>query len=340
MTVRPVVLLVGAMALYLVANGAAALGLKARAGASPLSDQPRSEQSTTPSEDATFKTKIQPFLTKYCVECHKGDKPKGGISLDAYQSEAHARKDRKNWGAVQHILAAGDMPPEKKPQPTKAEREFVINWIENTLTKVDCNGPKDPGRVTIRRLNRAEYNNTIRDLCGVDFKPADEFPSDDVGYGFDNIGDVLSFQPVLLEKYMTAADKILGTAQDRRSREEFEADLPAAEYQRHSAARQVARPGQDRVQIGRIGLSGEVQLPGRRRLRDSLQGWGRMSAMSFQRGRPGRRQGHQDILGRSRGRKTADVRGEVQICFRRKTRLDRFTTPSRTRKRRLSASSG
>jgi hypothetical protein len=62
--------------------------------------------------------------------------------------------------------------------------------------------PKDPGRVTVRRLNRAEYNNTVRDLLGVDLKPADEFPADDVGYGFDNIGDVLSVQPILLEKYL------------------------------------------------------------------------------------------------------------------------------------------
>src|SRR5207248_7317706 len=99
-------------------------------------------------------------------------------------------------------------------QPTKDEKEFIIHWIENSLTKVNCSPdtPKDPGRVTIRRLNRAEYNNTIRDLCAVDFNPAEEFPSDDVGYGFDNIGDVLSFQPILLEKYMAAADKVLDQA--------------------------------------------------------------------------------------------------------------------------------
>ncbi len=169
-----------------------------------------------PPEDKTFDTKIQPFLKKYCIECHKGEKPKGGLTLDAYQSEAHARKDRKNWGAVEHVIAASEMPPPKSkgPQPTKEEREFVINWIENTLTKVECgaDSPRDPGRVTVRRLNRAEYNNTIRDLCGVDFKPAEDFPADDVGYGFDNIGDVLSFQPILLEKYIAAADKILNTA--------------------------------------------------------------------------------------------------------------------------------
>jgi len=165
-----------------------------------------------PPEDPTFKTKILPFLQKYCIDCHSGDKAGGGLTLTGFTSEAHARKNRKDWGAMEHALAAGEMPPKKKAQPTKEEREFVINWIENTLTKVDCTAPKDPGRVTIRRLNRAEYNNTIRDLCGVDFKPAEDFPADDTGYGFDNIGDVLSFQPVLLEKYLGAADKILTTA--------------------------------------------------------------------------------------------------------------------------------
>lgn len=176
--------------------------------------QPPATAPAAPAEDPAFKQKVQPFLTKYCVSCHKGDNPKAGLTLDAYQSEAHARKDRKNWLAVQHVIAAGEMPPKNKPQPTKEEKEFFLTWIETSMTKVDCspNVVKDPGRVTIRRLNRAEYNNTIRDLCGVDFKPADDFPADDVGYGFDNIGDVLSFQPILLEKYMAAADKVLGAA--------------------------------------------------------------------------------------------------------------------------------
>ena len=76
----------------------------------------------------------------------------------------------------------------------------------------DCSGPRNPGRVTLRRLNRTEYNNTIRDLIGVDFKPAGDFPADDVGYGFDNIGDVLSLSPLLLERYLAAADTILEQA--------------------------------------------------------------------------------------------------------------------------------
>src|SRR5690606_29839192 len=85
----------------------------------------------------------------------------------------------------------------------------LTGWIDAELAKTGCgDGPHDPGRVTIRRLNRNEYNNTIRDLLGVDFRPADDFPSDDVGYGFDNIGDVLSMPPILLEKYLSAAESI------------------------------------------------------------------------------------------------------------------------------------
>ncbi len=166
-----------------------------------------------PVVDDTFDKKILPFVKKYCLDCHNADKAAGGLALDSYKTEAQAKKGRKDWEAAAEQLATGEMPPKKRMlQPSKDERDFVVNWIANSLTKTDCTSPKDPGRVTVRRLNRAEYNNTIRDLCGVDFKPAEDFPSDDVGYGFDNIGDVLSCQPILLEKYLAAAEKVLETA--------------------------------------------------------------------------------------------------------------------------------
>lgn len=163
-------------------------------------------------DDKTFETKIVPFLKAHCNACHNEKKAGGGVDLEFYKSEAIARKDRKTWGEIHRLVASGEMPKKKSQQPPKNDKEFFLNWIEQNLTNVDCVGPKDPGRVTIRRLNRAEYNNTIRDLCDVDFKPAENFPSDDVGYGFDNIGDVLSVQPILIEKYMNAADSILEQA--------------------------------------------------------------------------------------------------------------------------------
>jgi hypothetical protein len=176
-------------------------------------EQTQPVSTAAPQPEDTYEAKILPFVKKYCLDCHNSEKASGGLALDGYKTEQQARKGRKDWEAAAEQLSMGLMPPKKKMlQPTKAEREFVLHWITNSLTKSDCTGPRDPGRVTIRRLNRAEYNNTIRDLCGVDFKPAEDFPADDVGYGFDNIGDVLSFQPILLEKYMAAADKILDEA--------------------------------------------------------------------------------------------------------------------------------
>ena len=120
--------------------------------------------------------------------------------------------DRKVWDNVRHMLKAREMPPPERPQPKAAEVEAVTAAIQGIFDRADAAAKPNAGRVTIRRLNRTEYNNTIRDLVGVDFKPADDFPADDVGYGFDNIGDVLSVSPLLLEKYLSAAEAILDEA--------------------------------------------------------------------------------------------------------------------------------
>lgn len=113
------------------------------------------------------------LLNKYCSDCHADGANKGQISLDGEIS-------LQTWERVIDAVERGEMPPRKKPQPTVAERAVLISWIEKAQLKCDCNNP-DPGRVTIRRLNRAEYNNTIRELLGVDFRPADDFPVDDSG---------------------------------------------------------------------------------------------------------------------------------------------------------------
>ena len=155
-----------------------------------------------------FEKTVLPFVNKYCLSCHNEEKDRGGVNFQAFGSLDAALKDRKTWDAVVHNLRARTMPPKNKPQPAAAETETVLAAVEAGLTAVDCQANRDPGRPTLRRLNRAEYNNTIRDLCGVEGNFAEAFPSDDVGYGFDNIGDVLSMPPILLEKYLAAAEKI------------------------------------------------------------------------------------------------------------------------------------
>jgi mono/diheme cytochrome c family protein len=159
-----------------------------------------------------FIESVKPVFAKYCLSCHNDKKMSGGMSLEPFSDTASARKSHDLWDKVKEMVANKQMPPKSKPQPSDAERKAIVAWIDSVAIKVDCGLARDPGRPTIRRLNRSEYNNTIRDLVGVDFRPADDFPSDDVGYGFDNIGDVLSMPPILLEKYLAAAEKILDKA--------------------------------------------------------------------------------------------------------------------------------
>ncbi len=158
----------------------------------------------------TFQTQVAPFVKKHCVECHGEKDPEGGIALHNFDSEKSVQKARKVWEKVLPMLQIEAMPPveEGRERPTHDDYLAVASWLEDKLFNIDCKLERDPGRVTVRRLNRAEYNNTVRDLFGVDFEPANDFPSDDVGYGFDNIGDVLSVSPVLMEKYLDAAEKI------------------------------------------------------------------------------------------------------------------------------------
>jgi hypothetical protein len=155
---------------------------------------------------------VAPLINRYCVRCHGPTKAKGKVRLDRDRDDAAVRKSLPLWEKVGDNLRSGDMPPAGAKKPTATEMDLLNTWLDAVVYKLDCTGPKDPGRVTIRRLNRAEYNNTIRDLVGIDFKPAKDFPADDVGYGFDNIGDVLSLPPLLMEKYIAAAEKIVDEA--------------------------------------------------------------------------------------------------------------------------------
>ncbi|MBI1841844.1 MAG: DUF1592 domain-containing protein [Verrucomicrobia bacterium] len=160
----------------------------------------------------SFEKQILPLIQNYCFDCHGDGMSKGDLALDSYTNTAAVLGNRKVWEHVLQNLKASQMPPaRKKSQPTAQERTLMVKWVEDTLFPVDCDHP-DPGRVTVRRLNRNEYNRTLRDLLGIDFQPADDFPQDDVGYGFDNIGDVLSMPPVLLERYIAAAEQALNEA--------------------------------------------------------------------------------------------------------------------------------
>ena len=174
--------------------------------------QPPARASQPASPGAGFDTIVKPFLAQNCFTCHGKKKQENDLNLESFESSASLVEHRDQWDEVVGKLRRGEMPPLEEEQPPEEQRQAVATWLARELERIDAATPPDPGRVTARRLNRTEYNNTIRELLGVDVRPADDFPQDDSGYGFDNIADVLSLSPVLMEKYVSAADRVARVA--------------------------------------------------------------------------------------------------------------------------------
>jgi mono/diheme cytochrome c family protein len=164
------------------------------------------------SASSGFETVVKPFLARHCYECHGNEKQREDLNLEAFRSIESLLEHRDRWDMVVEKLRGREMPPSDEPQPEEKARQAVASWLARELARIDRATPPDPGRVTARRLNRAEYNNTLRDLLAVDLRPADDFPQDDAGYGFDNIGDVLSLSPALMEKYLKSAERVTRAA--------------------------------------------------------------------------------------------------------------------------------
>ncbi len=168
-----------------------------------------------------FNLRVRPLLKKYCFECHSEDGAEAGVDISMYRNLDKIRESESQWEQIRGLIRIGAMPPpEHATQPTDAERQTMSEWIRRGLTEIDCNAPNPPAPITVRRLNRIEYDNTIRDLFGLDLTPSNVigFVSDDVGNGFDNQGEVLSLSPLILEKYSQAAEwisqKVISTKPD------------------------------------------------------------------------------------------------------------------------------
>lgn len=198
----------------LIATTAAALlllaGFRASAQKSDAKPVPRKAQpaSASPEFDAT----VAPVLTKNCTPCHNERNTSGGLNIKPYTAAATLRTQRDDWEKILQKIRSGEMPPKGMPRPTPDQVAAIVKLTDAEFERADRNVLPDPGRVTARRLNRVEYTNTIRDLLAIDFRADKNFPADDSGYGFDNIGDVLTVSPVLMEKYVAAAERIAARA--------------------------------------------------------------------------------------------------------------------------------
>lgn len=173
---------------------------------------------SSPSEDSKFyQAKIEPTLRSRCFDCHGDGERKGGVAFDAFSATNAPSSDVDLWWRALRMIRADLMPPSKKPQLSVDEREVLESWIISAVFHANPTHP-DPGRVTLRRLNRTEYRWVIQDLLGVEFNADAEFPADDTGHGFDNIADVLTLSPMLLEKYLDAARALVTKAVPQQSR--------------------------------------------------------------------------------------------------------------------------
>lgn len=166
----------------------------------------------------SFARDVQPLVEKHCVECHRGAKAKGGVNLTGFTNTASLYRDPRLWENVVRQVEERTMPPKDEDQPSETERLRLRDTLTTLLDNPDPSLlPRDPGARVLHRLNRTEYNNTVRELLGITTRPADRFPADGGGGGgFDNNADTLFVPPILMEKYLAAAEDILAAAPSDR----------------------------------------------------------------------------------------------------------------------------
>ncbi|MGC4053832.1 MAG: DUF1592 domain-containing protein [Paludibaculum sp.] len=160
---------------------------------------------------ATFEKTVTPVLTRTCAPCHNSQMASGGFDADHFLNPSSISTQRDGWDRILMKLRNGEMPPKGMPKSQTAI-DSLVHYVQGEVDRIDRNAKPDPGRVVAHRLNRTEYANTIRDLLGLEFRAQKDFPTDDSGEGFDNIADILTISPVLMEKYMAAAERIASRA--------------------------------------------------------------------------------------------------------------------------------
>lgn len=158
----------------------------------------------------SFATDVRPLIAKYCDDCHSGDLIEAQVDLGAVTDFDAVRRDPDLWQRVHDMIAHRQMPPADAAPLPDSDRQSLLDWLEPWLAREAALSDGDPGRVVLRRLNNAEYTNTIRDLTGVPtLDPAREFPADSAaGEGFTNTGAALVMSPALITKYFDAAKEV------------------------------------------------------------------------------------------------------------------------------------
>ena len=166
----------------------------------------------------SFSDPTKQLFAGHCQKCHSGTKPKGDFQIENLTPDFSDRKNREQWLTVLEQLKAGEMPPKDKPRPPAKEVQAAVNWISGRAGAAELARRATEGRVVLRRLNRAEYANTVRDLLGVEVDLTDLLPPDTSVSGFDNSAEALHTSSYLMRSYLDAADRVLDEAIANTSR--------------------------------------------------------------------------------------------------------------------------
>jgi len=187
-------------------------GLALAIAASAFAEQPAAHPHSASAFAQVAEQQIQPLFAKHCLACHATDKPKGDLRLDQLSADLNDAATRDKWSAVLERLAAGEMPPKERPRPPEQDVRLILDSVRPQLAAAIASDRARQGRTVLRRLNRVEYQNTIRDLLGIDLELKDRLPLDSSASGFDNSGAALHMSSFLMEKYLDAADTALSVA--------------------------------------------------------------------------------------------------------------------------------
>ena len=209
------------------------------AAAAPVAAQPGQRENPL-----SFDRNIRGLLNKFCYRCHNADEPNGGVDL---QSDINPRLIADKplvWRTALDQVRDGEMPPGDAKQPTDEQRELIARFIETTVSEFDCDAARDPGPPSLRRLNRAEYDLSIRHLTGLDMQLSEDFPADTISFGFRNIAQSLTLSPLHVDRYYSAARRVVDELLTGQSEAEQQGDATA----RAKAYRQVffVEPGDGR----------------------------------------------------------------------------------------------
>ncbi len=179
---------------------------------------------------AVERAALQPFLDAHCTDCHDGDEKKGGLDLTALKSNFSDAPTAAAWVRVHDNIASGEMPPKKKERPAAADVKAVTGWLGGQLHAASLVRQKAEGRVASRRLNRTEYENTLRELFGVPLHVKELLPEDGTVGGFDTVASALTVSPAHLVAYQRAADAALDAVITSSTKKEFRESFTGREW--------------------------------------------------------------------------------------------------------------